>query len=107
MLDRQGNAGCIRHLPQVCLALLRETRSKSGLLSNQPNLDNLPLDPRAVHRRGIAMLPFSQSGSGKTRLVRSAQLRRIWRDAAHIGTSLPTEEIKEDDLEQHDGEGDL
>ena len=53
------------------------------------------------------MLPFSQSGSGKTRLVRSAQLRRIWRDAAHIGTSLPTEEIKEDDLEQHDGEGDL
>lgn len=53
------------------------------------------------------MLPFSQSGSGKTRLVRSAQLRHIWRDAANIGTSLPTEEIKEDDLEQHDGEGDL
>lgn len=62
---------------------------------------------RAVHCRGVACCFLSQSGSGKTRLVRSAQLRHIWRDAADIQASLPTEETKEDGLKQHDDKGDI
>lgn len=54
-----------------------------------------------MHRRG--KLIFIQSGSGKSRLVRSAQLRHIWRGAANIRTRFPMEEMKEDGLEQQDG----
>lgn len=58
---------------------------------------------RAVNRRGVAVLLLSQSGSGKTRLVRSDQLRHIWRDAVSIKTRSQAEEMKEGGLEQHDG----
>lgn len=93
--------------PDSVLLVCGGTRSKPRQHNDQPHNLLLASITRAVHRRGIAVLPSSQSGSGKTRLVRSAQLRHIWRDAANIGTSVPTEEMKEGDLEQHDGKGDL
>eukprot|EP00903_Cladosiphon_okamuranus_P010662 g10080.t1 len=69
-------------------------------------LEVLENSARRLQTAGVTrpVILLGQSGSGKTRVVRSAQLRHIWRDAANIDTPSHTEKTRENDLEQHDAD---
>ncbi|CAN0001543.1 unnamed protein product [Ectocarpus sp. 12 AP-2014] len=71
-------------------------------------LEVLENSVRRLQNAGITrpVILLGQSGSGKTRLVRSAQLQRIWRDGTNIApTSQPLTEQEETKERGLDGSG--